>query len=225
MERGEAMQIRVLVVDDHAIVRAGVCALLEAEPDIVVVAQAHDAVSATKFVQETKPDVVIMDLSMPLVSGFETIRRVLDVSPSSRIVVLSMHEDERYFFQALEAGASCYVVKGSPPSELHTAVRAAVTGKAYFCPTVAKQMLQSYLHLADRRSDHDDAFFGLSAREREVLRLIAEGLTSREVAERLFLSPNTIERHRANIMEKLQIHNRAQLVKFAIRHGLVGLES
>jgi len=215
---------RVVVVDDHPIVRAGVCALLEAEPDIEVVGQANDAVAVVELVQETQPDVVIMDLSMPTVSGFEAIRRVLDVSPNSKIVVLTMHEDERYFFQALEAGASGYIVKGSPPSEIHTAIRAVVAGEAYFCPVVAKQMLKTYLQQAGR-PDRDDALFSLSAREREVLRLIAEGLTSRQVAGRLFLSANTVERHRANIMEKLQLHNRAQLVKFAILHGLVSLES
>ncbi len=219
------MKNRVVVVDDHPIVRAGVCALLESESDMEVVGQANDAVAAVKVVQETHPDVVIMDLSMPTVSGFEGIRRVLDVSPSTRVVVLTMHEDERYFFQALEAGASGYLVKGSPPSELHTAIRAVVQGEAYFCPAVAKQMLKTYLQQAGSRSEREDALFSLSAREREVLRLIAEGLTSREVAERLFLSANTVERHRANIMEKLQLHNRAQLVKFAIRHGLVGLDA
>ncbi len=219
------MKNRVVVVDDHPIVRAGVCSLLDSEPDMEVVGQANDAVAAVKVVQDSHPDVVIMDLSMPTVSGFEAIRRVLDVSPATKVVVLTMHEDERYFFQALEAGASGYLVKGSPPSELHTAIRAVVQGEAYFCPAVAKQMLKTYLQQAGNRSEREDALFSLSAREREVLRLIAEGLTSREVAERLFLSANTVERHRANIMEKLQLHNRAQLVKFAIRHGLVGLES
>ncbi len=164
------MKNRVVVVDDHPIVRAGVCALLDSEQDLEVVGQANDAVAAVKLVQETHPDVVIMDLSMPTVSGFEGIRRVLDVSPATRIVVLTMHEDERYFFQALEAGASGYLVKGSPPSEIHTAIRAVVQGEAYFCPAVAKQMLKTYLQQAGTRSDHEDALFSLSAREREVLR-------------------------------------------------------
>lgn len=216
---------RIAIVDDHTIVRAGLTSLLDAESDFEVVGEASDAVAASQLAQDQKPDVFIMDLSMPTVSGFEAIRRVLELSPQSKVVVLTMHEDERYVFQALEAGASGYLVKGSPPSELHTAVRAVVRGEAYFCPTVAKQMLTTYLHRVGNRSEPEDVMYSLSAREREVLRLIAEGLTSREIAGRLFLSANTVERHRANIMEKLELHNRAQLVKFAIRHGLVTLDT
>jgi len=216
---------RIAIVDDHTIVRAGLSSLLEAQADFEVVGEASEAAAAAKLAQDLKPDVFIMDISMPTVSGFEAIRRVLEVSPASKVVVLTMHEDERYVFQALEAGASGYLVKGSPPSELHTAIRAVVRGEAYFCPTVAKQMLTTYLHRVGNRSQPEDVIYSLSAREREVLRLIAEGLTSREIASRLFLSANTVERHRANIMEKLQLHNRAQLVKFAIRHGLVTLEA
>jgi DNA-binding NarL/FixJ family response regulator len=218
-----ALKTRIAIVDDHTIVRAGLNSLLEAEPDFEVVGQASDAVGAVTLARECKPDVFIMDISMPTVSGFETIRRVLEASPASKVVVLTMHEDERYVYQALEGGASGYVVKGSPPAELYTAIRAVVRGEAYFCPAVAKQILATYLHRVGNRPHQEDVVYSLSAREREVLRLIAEGLTSREIASRLFLSANTIERHRANIMEKLQLHNRAQLVKFAIRHGLVTL--
>jgi DNA-binding NarL/FixJ family response regulator len=220
-----ARRARIVIVDDHTIVRAGLSSLLEAQTDFEVIGEASDAVAAARLAQEHKPDVFIMDISMPTVSGFEAIRRVLDISPGSKVVVLTMHEDERYVFQALEAGASAYLVKGSPPSELHTAIRAVVRGEAYFCPAVAKQMLSTYVHRVVNRSEQEDVIYSLSAREREVLRLIAEGLTSREIASRLFLSANTVERHRANIMEKLQLHNRAQLVKFAIRHGLVTLEA
>lgn len=220
-----AGKTRIAIVDDHTIVRAGLSSLLEAQADFEVIGEASEAAGAAQLAQDLKPDVFIMDISMPNVSGFEAIRRVLEVSPSSKVVVLTMHEDERYVFQALEAGASGYLVKGSPPSELHTAIRAVVRGEAYFCPTVAKQMLTTYLHRVGNRTQPEDVIYSLSAREREVLRLIAEGLTSREIASRLFLSANTVERHRANIMEKLQLHNRAQLVKFAIRHGMITLEA
>ena len=220
-----AKKTRIAIVDDHTIVRAGLSSLLEAESDFEVVGEASEAGGAATLAREMKPDVFIMDISMPNVSGFEAIRRVLEVSPTSKVVVLTMHEDERYVFQALEAGASGYLVKGSPPSELHTAIRAVVRGEAYFCPSVAKQMLTTYLHRASNHARPEDAVYTLSAREREVLRLIAEGLTSREIASRLFLSANTVERHRANIMEKLHLHNRAQLVKFAIMHGVITLET
>lgn len=219
------MRIRVLVVDDHAIVRAGLCSLLDAEGGFQVVGEASNADEASHLAQETRPDVAVMDLSMPTVSGFEAIRRVLEVSPATKIVVLSMHEDEHYVLEAIQAGASGYLVKGSPPGELYSAIRAASGGDAYFCPAVAKQLLNTYLHRLGHKSEPEGAFYALSPREREVVRLIAEGLTSREIGARLFLSANTVERHRANIMEKLQLHNRAQLVKFAIKHGLVALET
>jgi len=157
-------------------------------------------------------------------SGFEAMRMVLDLSPSSKVVVLTMHEDEVYVFQALEAGASAYLVKGSPPSELHTAIRAVIRGEAYFCPAVARQMLTTYLQRPGKQPGPRDVIYSLSSREREVLRLVADGLTSREIGARLFLSANTIERHRANLMDKLGVHNRVGLVKFAVRHGLVALE-
>jgi DNA-binding NarL/FixJ family response regulator len=215
---------RIAIVDDHTIVRAGLWSLLEAEADFEVVGEASDGLEASGLAERLKPDVFIMDLSMPGTSGFDAIRRVLDLSPASKIVVLTMHEEERYVSQALEAGASAYLVKGSPPTELHTAVRAVMRGDAYFSPTVARQLLTTYLHGSAERPERKDRTSSLSSREREVLRLVAEGLTSREIASRLFLSANTVERHRANLMEKLGVHNRVELVKLAVRHGMVALE-
>jgi two-component system response regulator NreC len=215
----------VLLVDDHAIVRAGLRMILAAEPDMTMVGEAADGESALRMTEETHPDVVVMDISMPGMSGLEGIRRLKESVPDTQVVVLTMHEDQRYFFQALEAGASGYVIKGAAPIELLTAIRAVRKGQAYFCPSLAKQMLNDYLRRADAGSEKEkDALGKLSDREKEVLKYIAEGKTGREIAAILYLSPNTVERHRANIMDKLGLHNRAELIKFAIRKGLVTLE-
>jgi two-component system response regulator NreC len=216
---------RIAIADDHTIVRVGLCSVLGEEPDFEVVGEASDGAGAVRLAGELKPDVFVMDLSMPAMSGFEAIRMVRDLSPASRVVVLTMHEDELYVLQALEAGASAYLVKGSPPSELCTAIRAVVRGEAYFCPAVARHILANYLRRPGKNADTTNAIYSLSSREREVLRLIGDGLTSREIASRLILSVNTIERHRANLMEKLGVHNRVDLVKLAMRHGLVALET
>jgi two-component system response regulator NreC len=215
---------RIAIVDDHTIVRAGLCSLLSAEPDFEVVGEASDGEGALALARDLKPEVFVMDITMPSVSGFEAMRMVREISPASKVVVLTMHEDELYVFQALEAGASAYLVKGSPPSELHTAIRAVVRGEAYFSPAIASQLLSTYLRGAGKMTRPVEVIYSLSAREREVLRLIAEGLTAREIAGRLYLSVNTIERHRANLMEKLGVHNRVDLVKLAVRYGLVALE-
>ena len=218
------MKIRVLLADDHAIVRAGLRMILAAEPDMAIVGEAADGDSALRMTEETHPDVVVMDISMPGMNGLDGVRYVKESVPETQVVVLTMHEDQRYFFQALEAGASGYVIKGAPPIELLTAIRAVRKGEAYFCPSLAKQMLNDYLRRADAGSEKEkDALGKLSDREKEVLKYIAEGKTGREIAAILYLSPNTVERHRANIMDKLGLHNRAELIKFAIRKGLVTL--
>lgn len=219
------MKIRVLLADDHAIVRAGLRMILAAEPDMTIVGETADGEGALRMTEETHPDVVVMDISMPGMNGLDGIRRVKASVPDTQVVVLTMHEDQRYFFQALEAGASGYVIKGAAPIELLTAIRAVRRGQAYFCPSLAKQMLNDYLRRADAGSEKEkDALGKLSDREKEVLKYIAEGKTGREIAATLYLSPNTVERHRANIMDKLGLHNRAELIKFAIRKGLVTLE-
>ena len=219
------LKIRVLLADDHAIVRAGLRMILAGEPDMAIVGEAADGDSALRMTEETHPDVVVMDISMPGMNGLDGVRYVKESVPETQVVVLTMHEDQRYFFQALEAGASGYVIKGAPPIELLTAIRAVRKGEAYFCPSLAKQMLNDYLRRADAGSEKEkDALGKLSDREKEVLKYIAEGKTGREIAAILYLSPNTVERHRANIMDKLGLHNRAELIKFAIRKGLVTLE-
>lgn len=199
--------------------------ILASEADMALVGEAADGEAALRLTEETHPDVVVMDISMPGLGGLDGIRRIKDSVPDTQVVVLTMHEDEHYFFQALEAGASGYVIKGAAPVELLSAIRAVRGGQAYFCPSLAKQMLNDYLRRADAGSEKEkDTLTKLSDREKEVLKLIAEGKTGREIASQLFLSPNTVERHRANIMDKLGLHNRAELIKFAIRKGLVALE-
>lgn len=214
---------RVLIVDDHAIVRAGVRLLLESQADIQVVGEAVDGQQAIDLVRQLQPDLVLMDVAMPVMNGLEATQRIKELFPHVQVLVLTMHEDERYFFQILQAGASGYVVKGASPADLLVAVRAVARGQAYLYPSVAKQLLDDYLKRVES-GEEQDSYDGLSDREREVLRLIAEGRTSRAIAENLVLSVNTVERHRANIMGKLNLHSRAELIKYAIRKGLIAFE-
>jgi two-component system response regulator NreC len=212
---------RILLVDDHAIVRAGLRLLLESQPDMEVVGEAADGTEAFRKARELRPDVVVMDITMPGLSGLEATSRIKAECPDAQVLALTMHQDERYFFQMLHAGASGYVVKGAPPADLIAAVRSVHQGQAYLYPSLARRLLDDYLTRSKEGREADD----LTDREREVLRLIAEGLTGKEIAELLSLSVHTVERHRQNIMAKLRLHNRAELIKYAIRKGLIELEA
>lgn len=216
-------KIRILIADDHAIVRAGVRLLAESQPDMEVVGEAEDGRTTIQRVRELRPDVVLMDIAMPGINGIEATRRIREESPHSQVVALTMHENERYFFEMLQAGAAGYVVKGAPPTDLIAAIRIVQEGQAYLQPSLAKNLLEDYLRRT-KDTEERERYDNLTEREREVLRLIAEGRTSKEVAELLSLSASTVERHRANIMAKLDLHNRAQLIKYAIRKGLIQLE-
>lgn len=217
-------KIRVLIAEDHAIVRAGVRMLLESQPDIQVIGEAENGRQALDLVAQLNPDLVLMDVAMPEMNGLEATQRIKEAFPGVQVLVLTMHEDERYFFQILQAGASGYVVKGASPADLLSAVRAVALGQAYLYPSVAKQLLDDYLKRVDS-GEEKDSYDGLSGREREVLRLIAEGRTSRTIAEELVLSVNTVERHRANIMGKLNLHGRSELIRYAIRKGLINIDT
>jgi two-component system response regulator NreC len=218
-----ARKIRVLIVDDHAIVRAGTRLLLNSQPDIEVVGEAVNGKEGLARAQELSPDVVLMDINMPDMDGIQATRAIKESLPEVRVLALTMHEDSRYFFQMLKEGALGYMLKGSEPDELLGAIRAVYQNKAYILPDLARRLLDDYLERL-KAGDEQDSYSKLTTREREVLKLIGEGYTSREIAEMLCLSVNTVERHRSNIMDKLGMHNKSELIRFAIRKGLVKLE-
>ena len=216
--------IRVLIVDDHAVVRAGIRLLLDSQPDIEVVGEAQDGRESLAQTQKVNPDVILMDITMPDTGGVEATRSIKETCPQAQILALTMHEDTAHFFQMLQAGASGYVIKGADPSELLSAIRAVFQNKAYLFPSLSRKLIDDYLERL-KVGEERDSYAKLTAREREVLKLIGEGYTSREISKMLFLSINTIERHRTNIMDKLGMHNKSQLIRFAIRKGLVTLEN
>jgi two-component system response regulator NreC len=215
--------IRVVVVDDHTLMRQGLVGLLDEDPDLVVVGQAGDASSALDIIEETRPDVVLMDVGLPGVSGLELTVRVKRIVPDIRVLVLTMYEREDYLFEALQAGASGYVLKGADIQDLLTAVRTVARGETYVYQSLTGKLVADYLSRIEDGADRKD-YDGLSKREREVLALIAEGLTTSQIAERLYLSPHTVQTHRDHVMTKLDLHSRVALTKYAIRKGLIELE-
>lgn len=213
--------IRVLVADDHVVMREGICLLLEAEPDIKVVGQANDGQEALEKAQKLIPDVVLMDITMPGMSGLEATRQLRAALPETQILALTMHEGDEFFFRMLQAGASGYVLKGASPDELLSAIRAVYRRGVYLYPTMAKKLITDYL---SRPSSQQGSYDDLTQREREILTLIADGLTTTEIAKKLVLSANTVQTHRQNIMDKLDLHNKSELIKYAIRKGLISIE-
>lgn len=210
--------IRLLLVDDHKIVRAGLRMLFAAETDMEIIGEAGNGSEALRMVQELGPDVVIMDVAMPGMNGIEATRRIKELTPSAAVLALTMHEDEEYFFEMLNAGASGYIPKRAAPDDLVAAVRAVAQGNVFLHATLARFLMRDILQEGTAHSDQDD---GLTPREQEVLTLIAEGLTSREIAQQLVISPKTVDRHRENIMAKLNLHSRAELVRYAMSRGLL----
>jgi two-component system response regulator NreC len=217
-------RIRVLVADDHTLFREGLRLLLEAQPDIEVVGEACNGREAVEATNRHCPDVVLMDIAMPEISGLEATSRITQACPNVRVLILTMHEGDHYFFQALQAGASGYVLKGMSSADLIAAVRTVSRGGVYLHPSVAKHLLGDYLQRT-RAGEEDRGLGGLSPREREVLKFVAEGYTNAEIAKQLFLSPSTVQTHRANLMQKLNLENRATLVQYALRHGLLESKS
>jgi DNA-binding NarL/FixJ family response regulator len=213
------MPIRVLIADDHRIVRAGIRSFLESKQDIAVVGEAGTGEEALALARALRPDVAVMDLNMPGMGGLQSIRLIKEQVGEVHVVALTMYGDQRFFLEALAAGAEAYVLKGADPAQLLAAVHAAAAGTAYLTPEQAARMLTEYRRAGEREVEGSGP--ALTAREREVLTLIAEGLTGKAIAEQLGLSPNTVERHRTNIMNKLGLHNRAELVRFAIRERLI----
>jgi len=206
-------------VDDHAVVRSGLKMLLENERDVEIVGEASSASEAMEAALRLKPNVILMDIGLPDLSGIDATReikkRVADVS----IVALTIHEDEEYFFKMLEAGASGYVPKRAAPEELITAIRAAATGQVYLYPSLAKLLVRDFLD--GGRAPDEQTSSDLTDREQEVLTYLAEGANNSEIAAALVISPKTVARHRENIMRKLNLHSRAELVRYAIRKGII----
>ena len=215
-------RIRVLLADDHAILRSGLRLLLEREPDFAVVGEAGDGRAAVEWLARDLADVAVMDVAMPGLNGIEATSQILRQNPKTSVIMLSMHSDETYVLRCLRAGARGYILKESAEHELIEAIRAVVAGKSFFSPKVKRLLQQDHVaHL--RRSGSEDRFETLTSREREVLQLIAEGNSNKEIAGRLFLSVYTVETHRKRILEKLKLRGTADLILFAVRSGVIAL--
>jgi two-component system response regulator NreC len=213
-------EIRLLLVDDHEMVRTGLKMLLESQHDLEIVAEASNAAQALELVDTHKPDVVVMDITLPDMSGIEATRRIKETHPEVAVVALTIHEDEQYFFEMLHAGASGYVPKRAAPDDLLNAIRAAHEDEIYLYPSLAKTLVEDFLERT--RLEQDKASLDLlTPREKEVLEMLAKGSSNEEIAELLSISKHTVARHRENLMRKLELHNRSELVKYAIRKGLI----
>ncbi len=214
-------KIKVLLVDDHAIMRDGIKALLSIHDDIEIVGEASEGKEAIEMAQELAPDVAIMDIGMPGMDGLEATRRLTKRNPRIKVIVLTQHDNKEYIFSTIRAGAAGYVPKKALGSELVSAIRAVCRGDSFLYPSAAKILIEDYRQQAEKGDPYDS----LTGREREILKLIAEGYTSREIADALFISLKTVQGHRTNIMEKLDFHNRTELIKYAMRKGLVSTDT
>jgi DNA-binding NarL/FixJ family response regulator len=206
--------LRVLIADDHGIVRSGVKLLLDRQPDIEVVAEAEDGVEAVEKVIEHRPDVAVLDVSMPRMTGLQATHEIKQHAPDTQVLILSMHDDERYLFEALRAGAAGYVLKRAADQDLVDAVRAAGRGEPFLTASAQQTLIRNFLDRGEQPTE-------LSTREQEVVKLIAEAHTNKEIAEILHLSEKTVESHRARVLQKLGMRDRVELVRYAIRQGLV----
>jgi len=207
-----------LIADDHGLVRAGIRALLEKDPCVEVVGEAGDGREALRVARQHQPDVVLMDISMPEFNGFEVLRDLAKDSPKVRCIILSMHADEEHVWQALQAGAAGYLVKGGSLAELELAIKAVAKGETYLSPCVSGPVIREYV---SRTSHQSDSAYNLTKRQREVLRMIAEGKTTKQIALILGISVKTVESHRSQLMNRLGLQDIASLVRYALRIGLV----
>ncbi|GAB4427510.1 MAG: response regulator transcription factor [Anaerolineales bacterium] len=213
------MTIRLMLVDDHEVVRSGLRMLLASEADIDIIGEAGTAEEAIASISDLEPDVVLMDIGLPDKSGIEATQEIKAMLPKVAVVALTIHEDAEYFFKMLEAGASGYVPKRAAPEELVSAVQTAAKGEVYLYPSMAKLLVRDYLAGGGEEKDKQEN--GLTEREHEVLVHLAEGESNEEIGEKLVISPKTVARHRENIMRKLNLHSRAELVRYAIRKGII----
>ncbi len=212
-----------MLVDDHALMRTGLRMMLETQDDFQIVAECETGQEAIRCAQELRPDVILMDIALPDILGIQATRQIKADQPKIAVLALTMYENEEYFFEMLNAGASGYLPKKVAPTELLNAIRIVAGGQVYLYPSLAKTLVKDYLKRADV-GDEKATYDGLTEREREVLKLIADGLSNQEVADKLVISVKTVERHRANILGKLGLHSRTELVKYAIGKGLIEVE-
>jgi len=213
-------KIKVLLADDHKMIRAGLRLVLEQQPDVTVAGEADDGRHAVALAQELKPDVVVLDIGMPSLNGIEAALQIKQALPETAIVMLSMHSDEGYILRALRAGAAGYILKDSAEADLVGAVHAVAEGKSFFSPKVSRILLEDYMRKL-RKTGAEDSYDLLSAREREILQLVVEGKSSKEIANLLNLSVYTVETHRGNIMQKLNLRGVPELILYAVRKGIV----
>lgn len=213
-----AEQITVMIADDHTIVRSGVRMLLEAEPDLKVVGEALNGLEALELAETLNPDVILMDITMPKMDGLEATRQIKTRFPNINVLVLTMHRSDEYFFEMLKAGASGYILKGAKTSELINAVRVVHHGDVFLYPSMTQKLVKGYLQLAEWDADSEPS---LSPREKEIFSLLAEGYSNKEIAEKLVISPSTVHSHRGNLMDKLGLTNRRELIQYARRYGLI----
>ena len=213
--------MKVLLADDHGIVRRGMRSLLELEPGVDIVGEAADGAECLRLCESVHPDVVILDIAMPRLNGIEVTARVTRKEPSLKVIVLSMYADESYVVRALAAGAKAYLLKEATEEDLLPAVRAVAAGRSFFSPAISRILLEDYVRQLKQRG-LEDSYHLLTDREREVLQLIAEGRSNKEVAATLDVGVSTVETHRANLMEKLSLRNTAEIVLYAVRKGVIG---
>jgi RNA polymerase sigma factor (sigma-70 family) len=213
-------KVGVLLADDHTLIRAGLRMVVEAQPDLAVVGEANDGREAVAMAQALKPDVAVMDIGMPSLNGIEAARQIRGTLPQTQIVMLSMHSDEGYILRALKAGAKAYLLKDSAEADLARAIRAAAAGKSFFSPAVGKVLLEDYMRRL-QRTGLEDSYELLTPREREILQLVAEGNSSKEIADLLNLSVYTVETHRARVMQKLNLRGIPELILYAVRKGII----
>jgi two-component system, NarL family, response regulator NreC len=212
--------IRVLLADDHNLIRAGLRLVVSQQPDFAVAGEAENGRQAVALAEQLKPDVVVMDIKMPDLNGIEACQQIRDALPQTEVVMLSMHSDEAYVLRALKAGARAYLLKDSAEADLARAIRAAAEGKSFFSPAVGKVLLEDYMRKL-QRSGGEDSYELLSPREREILQLVAEGKSSKEIANLLNLSVYTVETHRAKLMQKLNLRSVPEVILYAVRKGII----
>ncbi len=216
------MKTKIYIVDDHSVIRYGLRMLLEGDDELEIIGEAGSGGEVISAMSELKPDVILMDISLPDLSGIEVTREIKRLWPEIAVVALTIHEDEEYFFKMLDAGANGYVPKRAAPEELIKAIHVARSGDVYLYPSLAKLLVKDYV-LNQESQDESKSNDDLTPRQREVLILLGEGENNLEIAEKLNISPNTVARHRENIMQKLNLHSRTELVKYAIRKGYIEL--